>query len=446
MIDPGNVQTIARKELRDALRNRWFALYTLAFGGLALTLSALSHPGGGLADLAGYGRTAASLVNLVLLFVPLIGLTLGAANLAGERETGALDYLLTQPVTRPEVLLGKYAGLAMALLASLGLGFGLAGVFLALRGQGGDPGGYILTVLIAWLLGLAMLSLGLLLSIVARRTSAALVGSLFLWLALVFLGDLGIMGAAIITRLPIEQVLLLASFNPLQLFKMAAILTIQANLEVLGPAGLYATDRFGSALLPLLVGGLLIWVLVPLASALILFARQGSSRREQESRIMKVKVFLLSVALLVAAGCAQVAAEVQPASDVAIDLTVEPSPPAAGEATLIVTVTDAAGRPVDGATVHVHGNMDHAGMEPVDSETTTSEAGVYRVPFNWTMGGGWILDVTVSLPDNRGTATQRFELFVEAVSHDSILRGTTGDVATEDESTGASVAAHGADH
>ncbi|NPV65898.1 MAG: ABC transporter permease subunit [Anaerolineae bacterium] len=283
MIDLSNVQTIARKELRDALRNRWFVLYTLAFGGLALALSALSHPGGGLANLAGYGRTAASLVNLVLLFVPLIGLTLGAANLAGERETGALDYLLTQPVTRPEVLLGKYVGLAAALLASLGLGFGLAGVFLALRGQGGDPAGYIVTVLIAWLLGLAMLSLGLLLSIVARRTSGALGAALFLWLVLVFMGDLGIMGAAIITQLPIEQVLLLASLNPLQLFKTAAILTIQANLEVLGPAGLYATDRFGSALLPLLVGGLLIWMVLPLAGALILFVRQGNRQKEHRT-------------------------------------------------------------------------------------------------------------------------------------------------------------------
>lgn len=277
MIDAMNVWTITHKELRDALRNRWFLLYTIAFGGLALALSALSHPGGTLTQLAGYGRTAAGLINLVLLFVPLIGLTLGAANLVGERETGVLDYLLSHPVTRPEVLLGKYLGLAGALLASLCLGFGLAGVYLALREQGGDAGSYLITVALAWLLGLAMLSLGFLVSTIARKTSTALGVALFLWLVLAFIGDLGIMGAAVVTQLPISQVFLISVLNPLQLFKMASILSIQANLEVLGPAGIYATQQFGTNLSPFLIGGLILWVLVPLAVALFFFDREGAS-------------------------------------------------------------------------------------------------------------------------------------------------------------------------
>jgi Cu-processing system permease protein len=274
MIDMTNVSTIARKELRDALRNRWFLLFTTAFAGLAL--SALSQPDGAQLQLAGYSRTAASLINLVLLFIPLIGLTLGAANLSAERETGALVYLLAQPVTRPEVLLGKYIGLAAALFASLSLGFGLAGGALAFQRQVDDAGSYLLTVALACLLALSMLSLGFLISAVARKTSTALGGALFLWLLLVFVGDLGVMGTAIVTQLPIETVFFVASLNPLQLFKMASILTIQANLEVLGPAGLYATEQFGNSLLPLLAAGLLMWSLLPLGAALFLFARQGN--------------------------------------------------------------------------------------------------------------------------------------------------------------------------
>jgi len=275
MIDFANVWTIARKEVRDALRNRWFLLFTVAFGGLALALSALAHPGGSQLRFSGYSRTAASLINLVLLFVPLIGLTLGASNLANERETGALAYLLAQPVTRAEVLLGKYCGLAGALFASLVLGFGLAGIGMATQGQVEAPGSYLLTVLLACLLALAMLSLGFLVSTIARKASTALGGSLFLWLLLVFVGDLGIMGTAIVTQMPIEAVFYVASVNPLQLFKMSAILNIQANLEVLGPAGIYAVRQFGDALLPLFIGGLVLWIVVPLAIALLLFSREG---------------------------------------------------------------------------------------------------------------------------------------------------------------------------
>lgn len=271
MIDCANIATIARKELRDNLRNRWFVIYTLAFAGLALALAALAQPGG--TQTTAYNRTAASLVNLVLLFVPLIGLTLGAANIAGDRETGALAYLLAQPVTGAEVLLGKYLGMAGALFASLTLGFGLAGVAMAGRGQAGS---YLLTVVLACLLGLAMLSLGFLVSVTARKTSTALGGSLGLWLLLVFVGDLGVMGTAIVMQLPIASVLIITTLNPLQLFKFAAIVSIQANLEILGPAGMYATQQFGAALLPLLLIGLVLWIVLPLAGALALFVRQGS--------------------------------------------------------------------------------------------------------------------------------------------------------------------------
>jgi Cu-processing system permease protein len=274
MIDLSNLGAIAGKELRDALRNRWFVVFTLAFAGLALALSALIQPGGTQIRMMSYNRTAASLINLVLLFVPLIGLTLGAANLAGDRETGALVYLLSQPVNRMEVLIGKYLGMAGALLATLSLGFGGAGAALALQGSIQDAGGYLLTVLLAYLLALAMLSLGFWVSAAAHKTAAALGGALFLWLFLVFIGDLGIMGTTAAMQIPIETVFLIAVLNPLQMFKIAAILTIQASLEVLGPAGLYATDRFGALLLPLLLAGLLTWIILPLAGAVILFARQ----------------------------------------------------------------------------------------------------------------------------------------------------------------------------
>lgn len=274
MVDLTNVQAIATKELRDALRNRWFIIFTLAFAGLALALSALMQPSGTSLRVMSYSRTAASLINLVLLFVPLIGLTLGSANLAGDRETGALVYLLAQPVSRAEVLLGKYAGLAGALLATLTLGFGVAGVALALQGSIQDAGGYLFTVLLAYLLALAMLSLGFLMSIIARKTATALGGALFLWLLLVFIGDLGIMGTALTTQMPIQTVFFIAVLNPLQMFKIASILTIQAKLEVLGPAGLYASDQFGSLLLPLLLVGMLLWIIIPLLGAVTLFARQ----------------------------------------------------------------------------------------------------------------------------------------------------------------------------
>ena len=126
------IATLANYELRASLRNRWFLLYALVFALLSVALSSLSLSGAGMFGFAGFGRTAASLINLVLLVVPLMGLTVGAQSLAGEREQGTLSYLLAQPVGRAEVLIGKLLGLSAALLAALMLGFGLA----ARRGRG----------------------------------------------------------------------------------------------------------------------------------------------------------------------------------------------------------------------------------------------------------------------------------------------------------------------
>lgn len=275
MIDLNTVFILTQKELRDAGRNRWLGLYTAAFAGLSLALAWLALSGAGRYGLAGFGRTAASLINLVLLIVPLMGLTLGALSLAGERDQGTLAYLLAQPISQAEMLLGKFLGLALALLAALGLGFGITGAVITANGGGAEAGTYLVLVLLAFLLAVASLSLGFLLSAAVQKAATAVGLALFLWLLLVFFGDLGLLGTALVMRLDMAQLFGLTLLNPLQLFKIAAVLDIRSNLELLGPAGVYATRTFGAALLPLLIGLLLAWIVLPLAGTAALFRRKG---------------------------------------------------------------------------------------------------------------------------------------------------------------------------
>ena len=269
------IWTLAQKELREALRNRWFVLYTLAFIGLALALSYMSLAGAGISGFAGFGRTAASLINLVLLIIPLMALTVGAQSLAHEAEHGTLAYLLAQPVTRAEVFAGKYLGLALSLLASLALGFGIAGVVLALNGGAGSPTAYVSLTGQTFLLSLTMLSVGFLISALTKRAGVAIGIGLFLWLAFVFLGDLGLMGTAITMRLPIDQLLWLSLANPLQTFKMAAILDINATLDLLGPAGIYAMQEYGAQLRFLFLAIMAAWIVLPAAAAYLRFNLRG---------------------------------------------------------------------------------------------------------------------------------------------------------------------------
>lgn len=270
-----NILTIATREARDAMRSRWFLLYSIAFAALGLAVSFVSAAGSGSSGLASFGRTAAGLTNLVLLVVPLMALTAGAASIASDRERGMLAYLLAQPLDRYELLLGKFFGLASALLASISLGLGTCALVLALRGAGTEPAAVLWLAGLSFALALAMLSVGLLVSTLARRASVAVGTAIFVWLALVFLTDLALMAGAVALRLRIEDLFVLSLANPLQVFKMWSLFASDASLDVLGPAGLYATEEFGTRLHAVFGLAMVAWIVLPLAGASLSLSRRS---------------------------------------------------------------------------------------------------------------------------------------------------------------------------
>lgn len=270
-----NIRTVAQRELRDALRSRWFLLDTLAFLGLGLAVSFVSSASSGGIGLAGFGRTTAGLLNLVLLVVPLMSLTAGAGTIASERERGMLPYLLAQPLARWELLLGKYLGLLIAMIGCLALGLGGCAAVMAWRGGATDPWSLVHLVILSVVLTAAMLSVGLLVSVIARRASVAVGVAVFLWLTLVFVTDLGLMAGTLAFKLRIETLFALAVANPLQVFKLWSLSSLDASLDVLGPAGLYALDTLGDGLPWLFASVLGAWVVVPLILALIAFSRRS---------------------------------------------------------------------------------------------------------------------------------------------------------------------------
>lgn len=271
-MSPSLILTIALREWREAIRSKWLWLYAVGLAALALALSQAGVAAAGYSGLGGFGRTAASLINALLLFVPLMGLTTGAAALAGDRERGTLLYLLSQPISRGELFLGKAVGAALAVLLALALGFGLAGVGLG-RSGGNNLLAYLQLAGYTLLLALASLGLGFLISSRARQAAVASSAALLAWLGLVFVGDLGLIGAALALRPTPPVLLTLLVINPLQLFKMAAIYGLRATLDTLGPVGQYAVYRFGPAVPWLLLGLLLAWIILSFSLAYLAFRR-----------------------------------------------------------------------------------------------------------------------------------------------------------------------------
>lgn len=268
-----SVAAIATRDARAGLRNRWFLVYASLFVVMIVAFSWVALAGSTVTGQSGFGRTSAGLLNLLLLLVPLIGLTVGAQAIVSERQDRNLDYLLAQPVSPLEVYAGKYLGAAITLVLLMLFGFGWAGIVLAMRGSSGRSSDFIVLGTLTLLLGLGMLSVGFLISSFSAQTSAALGVAVALWLVFVILGDLGLMGSALVMSLQPSTLLSLTLINPLDIYKLVNVGLLHTSLEVLGPAGRYASDRFGDRLIPLLLALQALWVLLPLAAGYWLFRK-----------------------------------------------------------------------------------------------------------------------------------------------------------------------------
>ncbi len=266
---------IAAREVREAMRSRWLLLAAASFFALSLGVSALGLAGSRRAGLAGFDRTAASLLDLVILFVPLVTLALGGLSIAGELEDGSLSMLLSQPVTRAEVYAGKFAGTLAAVWMAILAGFGTTGAIVGFY-AGGDARAFLALVAVTLLLAAATLAIGTLLSTMLR-SRARVVGAAFsTWLVLVYGSDLGTIGLAIARDLGPGRVFLLAMLNPVQQARVLGTLVLTRRVEVLGPVGIFGLDHFGTiGLEALLVSTLAALVVVPLLTGFRLFRREA---------------------------------------------------------------------------------------------------------------------------------------------------------------------------
>ena len=260
------VRLCARQELVLAVRSRWTQTFALAFAALALAVAVSGYVLSGGSGVQDFARTAASLVQLVILLVPLTALLLGVLALASDR--GNAELLFSQPVSRAAILLGRVLGLYQALVSAQAIGFGAAG--LVIYSRAGDEGVLGFLVVVGAAVALTGVCLGLAALIAAgnigKRRSRALAVALVVWLVLVVLADLAALGTASLLRSGAASRLLItaAIVNPVGAVRTAALLLIEGT-AAFGSASL-ALLRFagGPARAGLLLAGsIALWLAVP---------------------------------------------------------------------------------------------------------------------------------------------------------------------------------------
>ena len=277
----GDVRPIIRKELVDALRNRWLSAFALLLGVLGLAATASGYDSVAGLGLQMFGRTTATLMNLSLLLAPLVGVLMGAASIAGERERGTLELLLAQPLSRSRLLLAKHAGLLVALAAATVAGFLPAGVLIAVASGPGMLAHFALFPLLAVAAAAALAGIGLLISVSSRSAVQAQGVAVAAWFALALLYDLVLIGSLATGGLGAQWLVPALVANPIDATRVLGILALEPDLYTLGPAGALMTNSLGSAgAAAVLASTLGSWIVVPIFASIVRFSsplrRKGS--------------------------------------------------------------------------------------------------------------------------------------------------------------------------
>lgn len=107
-MDIQTILAIAKEELTINIRNKWTIIFAVVFGLLVVSISYFGTMAEGFSGMQDFTRTSASILNLVLYVVPLVALTMGTLSFTGDK--GSTELLYSQPISRAEVLVGKFVG------------------------------------------------------------------------------------------------------------------------------------------------------------------------------------------------------------------------------------------------------------------------------------------------------------------------------------------------
>lgn len=257
---------VAGKEFWDRIRSRWVLAVTLVFVFFALVIAYFGAAQQGAIGFKGIELTVASLVSLAIYLVPLIALMLGYDAIIGERERGSLDLILSLPISRLELLLGKFLGLSGALVFATFAGFGLVGVLLAYYMDINALFHYAGFMFSAALMGMSFLAIAILMSVVSSSKTVASGVAIAAWFFYVLVYDLILLGLLVATGGDVvgQMLPLLLLLNPADIFRVLNVFSVEEAKTLYGLATVFPAALAS----PWVLGGAMaFWIIAPLAAA-----------------------------------------------------------------------------------------------------------------------------------------------------------------------------------
>lgn len=250
---------IGKYVLYDIVRNRFVLLYTLFL--LVVTLSMFSLD-------SDSGKSTLSLLNIILLVVPLVSVIFTTIYFFNSYEF--IELLLSQPVNRTTIFLAEFFSVALALCCAFLIGVGLPLVFLNFS----ESSAFL--ILAGLLLTFVFASLAFASSVFTRDKAKGIGISLLFWFYFTLIFDGFIIYIIYsFSDYPLEKVtLVLVSLNPVDLARIIILLKLDLS-ALMGYTGAFYKNFFGNGLgIAYSLLFLVLWTILPLLLAIRKFARK----------------------------------------------------------------------------------------------------------------------------------------------------------------------------
>ena len=253
------MNNIAKFIFFDILKNKIVLLYTLLLFVISWSVLGLD---------SNYTKATLSLLNIVLLVVPLVSIIFSTIYVYNSSQF--IELLLSQPIARGKIWLNIFIGLSSALILAYLLGCGVPILLYSSLETGFS------LIIIGVMLSVIFTAFAMLSSIGSRDRAKGIGISIFVWLFFAIIYD-GILLVLMFqfSDYPIEGIMVtLAAINPIGLARIFVLLQLNIS-AMLGYSGAVFKDIFGSG------GGmgismviLFIWIAVPFLLSYIKFNKK----------------------------------------------------------------------------------------------------------------------------------------------------------------------------
>jgi len=237
----------AYSDIIESLRARWFMVYSLVFGGIVVILFVFGLSESRVMGFTGLSRLLVTYIQLSMAILPIFVLITTVRSVAGDREAGVFEYMLSLPVSLAAWFWGRFLGRFFVVFLPVFLAMLGALVWGVIKGAAIPWNLFIFYTALLMALAWCFLGIGMLISTLARSSDVAQGAAFLTWLMLLLFLDLILLGIMIQENLPPETAVAIALANPMQVFRTATMMLFDPQLVLLGPTAYVILDSFSQA-------------------------------------------------------------------------------------------------------------------------------------------------------------------------------------------------------